>query len=172
MKNIFPLLLFIFTITFSKAQNKINWLSFEEGIAQLKKEPKPLLIDVYTDWCGWCKKMDVTTYSNQTIIQAINDNFYAIKLNGEEKEDITFKDYTFKFKENGRRGYHELAAALMNGKLSFPTTIFLTDNAEVLQSIPGYLDKIKLEKIIAYFSSENYKKTKWEDFEKNFKSKL
>jgi thioredoxin-related protein len=169
-------LIFILTIAVSiantKAQEKINWLSFEDAIAMNQKTPKPILIDVYTDWCGYCKKMDVTTYANKTIIKTINDNFYAVKLDGEGKKDIVYKDHTFKFQKSGRNGYHQLSASLMDGKLSYPTTILLSKTEEKLQSIPGYLDKKTFEKILGYFSAENYKNNNWKDFEKDFKSKL
>lgn len=167
-------LLFIITLFFlsTNAQKNLKWLSFEEAIALNKKNPKPILIDVYTDWCGYCKKMDLYTYSNKTISGYINKNFYAVKLNGEEKKDITFNDHTFKFHKQGRRGYHELAAALMNGKLSYPTTIFLSENEELLDKIPGYLDTEIMEKVLVYFSKNLYKTTDWEEFNKSFKSNL
>jgi thioredoxin-related protein len=116
--------------------------------------------------------MDLQTYSNKTIIKSINENFYAVKLDGEEKKDILYKDYNFKYTKRGRRGYHELPATLMDGKLSYPTTIFLSDKEELLQRIPGYLDTKTFEKIIAYFSNKTYAEKDWKTFEKNFKSSL
>ncbi len=155
-----------------KAQESIKWLSFEEAIAINKKKPKPILIDVYTDWCVYCKRMDLYTYSNKTISDYINKHFYPVKLDGEEKKDILYKEHTFKFQKNGSRGFHQLAASLMDGKLSYPTTIFLSEKEELLDRIPGYLDKAMMEKVIAYFANKAYKTKKWDDFNKDFKSNL
>ena len=172
MKKI-HLILAIYCISFSvNAQEKINWLSFEKAIELNKTNPKPILIDVYTDWCGFCKKMDKETYANNVIANYINEHFYAIKLNGEGKEDIKYKGHTYKFKQQGRTGYHELAVAFLEGKLSNPTTIFLTKKEELLQKIPGYLSKEHFEKVLAFFNTEAYNSINWEEFDKNFKSKI
>jgi len=160
-----------FSINFS-AQENVKWISFEKAIELNKQNPKPILVDIYTDWCGYCKKMDLNTYANKTISSYINENFYAVKLDGEEKNDIIFNEYTFKFQKEGRRGYHQLPAALMNGKLSYPTTVFLSKNEELIDRIPGYLDKEIMEKVLAYFSKGLYKTKKWEEFDKDFKSNL
>ncbi|OAD45316.1 thioredoxin family protein [Polaribacter atrinae] len=156
----------------TNGQENIKWLGFEEAIELNKANPKPILVDIYTDWCGYCKKMDLNTYSNKTIGDYINKNFYAVKLDGEGKEDIIFNDHTFKFQKEGRRGYHQLAASLMDGKLSYPTTLFLSEDVQLLDKIPGYLDKEIMEKILVYFSDELYKTKKWEDFDNDFKSNL
>ena len=170
-KLLFLFAIFLFSNTIT-AQDKVQWISFEEAIALNQKTPKPILVDIYTDWCGYCKKMDLNTYANKIISNYINTNFYAVKLNGEEKKDIVFREHTFKFEKQGRRGYHQLSASLMNGKLSYPTTVFLSEDEELLDRIPGYLDAQIMEKVLVFFSEELYKTQKWEDFDKNFKSNL
>ena len=176
MKKIFiPILLFLLSLQIQAQDDKkteVDWISFEKAVELNKKNPKPLLIDVYTDWCGWCKKMDKTTYQNSFLVKYINDNFYAVKLDGEQKEDIVYKDYTFKYKGEGRRGYNEFAAALLNGKLSYPTTVFMNAEMQLLDRVPGYLNEQVMEKVTAYFATEKYKTEKWDDFVKDFKSSL
>ncbi len=171
MKKIILLSAFLLVSITVKAQ-KIHWLSFEKAIEMSTKNPKPILIDVYTDWCGWCKKLDKNTYANPVIASYVNKHFYAVKLDGEGKKDITFNGHTFKFQQQGRSKFHELAAALMEGKLSYPTTIFMNKNQKIIQKIPGYLSKERMEKILAFFNNETYKKANWKVFEKDFKSKL
>ncbi|WP_088323743.1 thioredoxin family protein [Polaribacter tangerinus] len=172
MKKILTILTITFVFYNTHAQDKINWISFEKAIALNKKNPKPILVGIYAEWCGFCKKMDLQTYADKTIIKAINDNYYAVKLNGEEKKDIVYKNHTFKYQKKGKKGFHELPVALMNGKLSYPTTVFFSKEGTKIQSVSGYLKKQKFEKVLAYFAEDAYKNTKWKVFEKMYKGKL
>ncbi|OSY87482.1 thioredoxin [Tenacibaculum holothuriorum] len=172
MRKIILLAVVLLASVQSYAQAEVNWLTFEEALAKNKENPKPILVDLYTDWCGWCKKMDATTYKDGTIVKFINDNYYAVKMDGEGKNDISFKGKTFKFVQQGRSKYHELAAAIMKGKMSYPSTAFFNADEQLIQTVPGYLTKERFEKILAYFSGDAYKNTPWKDFSKNFKSSM
>lgn len=171
MKYYHIFFLFI-AIQFTSTAQHINWLTFEEAIEKNQKEPKNILIDVYTDWCGYCKKMDRETYENKEIVKLINKNFYAVKLNAEQREDITYKDKTFTFVKNGRRGYHQFAAGLLQGKMSYPSTVFLDKNEAIIDKIPGYLTPVIMEKILVYLGNNMYKDTSFEKFQETFVSKL
>ena len=48
-------------------------------------------MDVYTDWCGWCKRMDATTFENPAIAKYMSENFYCVKFNAESQKEVTFK---------------------------------------------------------------------------------
>lgn len=155
------------------AQNtgvKVNWLTFEEAVEKSKTEKKKIFIDVYTDWCGWCKVMDRETFGNEKIAKYLNENFYPVKLNAEQKEDITVNGQTFKWVASGTRGYHQLAAALLQGKLSYPTVVFLDENFNMLQPLPGYQKPEQFDPIIKFIGGGHYKTTKWADWQKTYVS--
>ena len=174
-----PFLLF-FTIifTFSKSpsdsyiNNEIDWISFEEAVSRTEVNPKMILIDLYTDWCGWCKKMDRDTYSRKEIVSYVNEKFYAVKFNAEGSQEVNFRGYTFRFVPSGRKGYHELAAALTQNKLSYPTTVFMNEEFQIIQPIPGYLDARSFDVISRYMGDGKYKNIGWEEFQKSYQSKL
>ncbi len=155
-----------------KTQSEINWVTFEEAVELNKENPKMILIDLYTDWCGWCKKMDRDTYSRQEIIDYVNDKFYAVKFNAEQKEDVHFNGHTLKYVPSGKRGYHELAAALTRNQLSYPTTVFMDEKLQIIQPIPGYLDAKTFDTISRYMGEEKYKDTPWEEYQKSYESSL
>ena len=145
-------------------QEELQWYSIEEVQKLNAENPRKIFIDVYTDWCGWCKRMDATTFKDPRIIKILNEDFYAVKLDGEGKEAIIFKDRQYNFIPQGRNGYHELAAALMNGRLSYPTTVYLDENLNLIQPIPGYLQVQDLEPILIFLGKDFYKNQTWQDF--------
>jgi thioredoxin-related protein len=148
----------------------VKWLTFEQAVELSKKEKRKIFIDVYTDWCGWCKVMDKNTFSEPQIARILNEKFYPVKFNGEQREDVVFQGTTFKFVESGRSGYHQLAAALMNNKLSYPTVVFLDEDFKMLQPLPGYQKPEQFHKVVQYIGEDHYKKITWNDWQTKYKS--
>jgi thioredoxin-related protein len=146
------------------AQEKIKWFSIDQAIQLASQEPRVLVVDVYTDWCGWCKRMDATTFSDPGIIKLMNEHFYPVKLNAEGKEDIVIGDRTFKFVENGRRGYHEIAAIVTRGRLSYPTISYVDAQGRVLEAAPGYRTPDQFRVHLAYYAEEAYKTQTFDEF--------
>ena len=132
--------------------------------ASTEAEPKKMFIDVYTDWCGWCKKMDKDTFQDAEVAAYMTENFYMVKLDAEQKEPIEFGGKTYTFVASGRRGYHQLAAALLQGKLSYPTVVFLDENLKMLSPVPGYQKPDAFLKIARYFGENIYRDTSWEAY--------
>jgi len=153
---------------------EIDWMTFEEAAERARTDanPKMVFVDVYTDWCGWCKVMDKKTFSHPTIAKYMQDKFYMVKLNGEQKEDLVFRGKTYKYVPSGRRGYHELAAALLQGKMSYPTVVFLNEKMEMISPVPGYHPPEKFYMIASFFGDKSYLEEKWDSYQQTFDKTL
>jgi len=164
-KSILYLLFFTLFFTSSKLfSQEINWLTLEEAEIANKTAPRKIIIDVYTHWCGWCKKMDAITFTDKEVVAYLNEKYYCVKLDGEDKNEIYFKGKAFNFVDRGRRGYHELAAGFLQGKMSYPSLVFLNEELAVLQVIKGFRTADELLPIITFLGENAYKETSWTDF--------
>jgi thioredoxin-related protein len=176
MKRIITISLFIiafYSNAFSQAESSlVKWYTIEEALQLNEKNPKKIFIDVYTDWCGWCKTMDKNTFSNPQIAEYLNKYFYPVKFNAETRKDITYKGKVYKNNSKGSRPAHDFAIMLANGQLSYPTSVYFDEENNRLTSIPGYLAPADIEPILVFFGEDHYKNTKWEDFKAKFVSKL
>ncbi len=137
--------------------DKIQWMSWEEAVAAHEREKKKILIDVYTDWCHWCKVMDKKTFSKSNIAKYVNTHFYAVKLNAEGKEDIHWNDKVFKFQPAGRRGTHALAQAMLDGQMSYPSFVFLNENFERIRISKGFKSSDHFMDELKFAAEERYR---------------
>ena len=132
----------------------ITWITWDEAVKATKENPKKIVIDVYTDWCGWCKRMDATTFKDPKVEAYIAENFYAVKFNAEQREDIVYDGNTFSYQKNGRRGVHGLAASLLDNRLSYPSVVYLNGDMERIMISAGYKDADKMLQELMYANGE------------------
>ncbi|HZV11714.1 MAG TPA: thioredoxin fold domain-containing protein [Candidatus Kapabacteria bacterium] len=137
----------------------VEWRNFADGMNLSRTTNKKLLVDVYTDWCGWCKTMDKETYSQDDIISYITDHFIPVRLNAESQEVRQF--------DTVHITDAELADAF--GVTGYPTTIFITSTGQPITSIPGYIQKDEFKKILHYVAEEAYTKMDYEQYKNSSK---
>jgi thioredoxin-related protein len=155
------------TLTTTKVQateEGIKWMTWEEAMKLQATAPRKIMVDVYTDWCGWCKRMDKEAFSDAQVGAYVNTNFYAVKLDAEQKADILFGDKTFKYVSQGRGGYHEFAAALLDGQMGYPTVVYLNEKFERTVVSPGYKKADVLMKELKFTGDNHYLKGSWDDY--------
>ena len=174
MKKNIILLLFTVLATVSISAQEINWITLEEAVALQKKNPKKIIMDMYTTWCGPCKMLDRNTFGNEDVAKYINENYYAVKFNAEGNDTVNFKDKTFTnpnydpAKARGRNSSHELSRFFQIN--AYPTLVFLDENADFIAPIKGYKTPQQLELYLKMFKQDDHKEmTTQEAFDAYYK---
>ena len=152
------------------AEDEVQWLTFEEAVERSKSEKRKIFIDVYTDWCGWCKVMDKKTFSEPAVARLLNEKYYPVKFNAEQREDVVYRGTTFRFIEQGSRGTHQLAAALLNNQLSYPSVVFLNEDFAIIHILKGFRQAPEFHKITEFIGGDHYKSSKMEAWEPTYQS--
>lgn len=175
MKLVLTIITLFFSLSLAQAQ-EIKWMSMNEALEAQKKQPKKILMDAYTTWCGPCKLMDSKTFTNKDVVNYVNKHFYAVKFNAEGTEEIMYKDFNYtnpNYDPNrkGRNSQHFFANAL---KISgYPSLVFFDEQSNVIAPIMGYRTPEQLEIYLKMIAKDDYKKLTtaeaWQKYEKEFK---
>lgn len=156
----------------------VHWVSLEDAQKAAAKDSKPIIMDMWTPWCGWCKRMDAVTFHDQQTADYINANFHAVSFNAEGKDPVMFNGQEMKNTEfdadntSGRNGTHDLAkaTAVVNGGIGYPTIVYIAPDGKLIGPDQGYKSPEDLELLLHYVKDEGYKKISLEDYKKAFKS--
>lgn len=141
MKKTVILLLFLTATLQGFAQ--LSSIQFEQIDSLQKIQKRKIIVFIHTDWCKFCHAFKSQTLKNKDIIKKLNDNFYFIDFNAEEKRKIVFNNQTFYLKPTGTNsGIHELATELgtFKNQINYPTIAFLNDKNEIIFQHNGFLN--------------------------------
>ncbi len=175
MKGILFALILLLSAGTLKAQ-EINWMTMNQALEAQKKQPKKILMDAYTTWCGPCKLMDQKTFTNKDVVNYINKHYYAVKFNAEGTEEVMFNGFNYtnpNYDPNrkGRNSQHFFAHAL---KITgYPSIVFFDEQSNVIAPIMGYRTPEQLEIYLKMMAKDDYKaltsQEAWNKYEKSFK---
>lgn len=172
------LLIIGFAMISSFAFSQVKWMTIEEALTAQRTSPKKILIDFYADWCGPCKIMDKNTYNHPVISEILNRDYYPVKFNAEQKEDVEIYGRKFSnpntVQRKGRNSLHEFTQ-FMN-VAAVPSVVFLDEKGGPITILQGELSAKEMEPYLSMFYTDDYKKIKsreeWENYQKKFKSSI
>jgi thioredoxin-related protein len=132
----------------------VKWHSFEEGVALARQENKKILVDVYTDWCVWCKKMDKEVYTDGAVGRTMTSDFIAVKLNAESQKGVTFDGAAM----------NEASLAGSMGVTGYPTVIFLDPAGKPITKISGYMEPKEFASVLHFIGEDHYKTKSFQEY--------
>jgi thioredoxin-related protein len=142
MKKIF-LTIFILAAGFCANAQEIKWMSLDEALAAQKVTPKPIFMEVYTNWCGECKKMDKKTFKDTKLSAFIAENYYAVKFNAEGNDEVNYKGikYTNPGFDTAKKQKEKNAAHGFTDFLKikeYPSLVIFESHGEIANMISGF----------------------------------
>ncbi|HEY2954668.1 MAG TPA: thioredoxin fold domain-containing protein [Candidatus Eisenbacteria bacterium] len=136
----------------------LGWLNWDQGMSEASITRRPILVDVYTEWCGWCKRMDRDVYARDDVRDYLNHHFIVVRLDAESMEEARFGDRTF----TARALAQQLRVS------GYPTTIFLRSNGEHIANVPGYVPADRFLRMLRYIGEDHIGRgVSWEEYEKS-----
>jgi len=135
MKLSIAILAFIFS-SFLFGQD-VKWLTLEQANKEVKAHPeKPILINFYATWCGFCKRLDKETFTDAKVSEYINKNYIPVKFDAETKDMVSFLGINYTYIAPAKANY--FAYAFTNGQLGYPATVLTNAKGEINKVVSGY----------------------------------
>lgn len=165
-----PLILLLLCTGLVQAQNKKKdkqlWQKWDEVVELSQKTSKPILIDIYTDWCRYCRIMDATTFRHDSVVTFLQQRYLRFKFNAESKDTIKWNNKAFVY--NSRYDVHDFAVYLTRGSIVYPTIVIITPGGQPFYK-HGQIKPAEMEMLLKYFVGATTSKT-LEEFAQTFVS--
>jgi thioredoxin-related protein len=126
----------------------------DEGIVLAHQSNKKILVDVYTGWCTWCKKMDAEVYTDKNVINLIDKHFIPVKLDAESSRPVSFQGKSFSEAEFARQV----------GVTGYPTTLFFDQNSNPITDMPGFAPADKFADVLGFIGQDYYKSISFQEY--------
>ncbi len=134
--------------------NYDHWVPFETALTEAAESGKMVLLDVYTDWCGYCRKMNEETYSDERVQEMLDKYFHSVKLDAESNDMI----------EHNEVVVTQYEVARMLGVTGYPTTVFLDSDGTPVGSQPGFIDAETFANLLSFVGQRAFETQSYEDF--------
>jgi thioredoxin-related protein len=116
----------------------ITWIDIDQAALLENNEEKLYFVDVYTEWCGWCKVMDKETFTDPKVIELMSEKFHMVKFDAEQTNLVNWEGQEYIYKAGGRKGIHGLAPMLLKNRLSYPSFAILDKDRKPIKTIVGF----------------------------------
>ncbi len=158
-------------LTAQEDKPQIDWITWQEAEKRMADEPRKVLVDVYTKWCGPCKMMNQTTFQDPTVVEYVNKHYYAIKFDAEGPETVEFKGSVFKNEgydpnKTGRNSTHDLTRAIapVNGRIAYPTIVYMNEDFQIVTPVQGFQKTPQIMPILSFIAEEAYKTQTFQEY--------
>jgi thioredoxin-related protein len=138
----------------AEKKSGVAWLKYDQALEQAKKQKKHVLVDFATKWCGYCKKMQATTYQDTKILETMAKDFVAAEVDGDSYNVIKLKDGDIT----------EKGLTLQYGVRGYPTTWFLESDGKKIAPVSGYLDAKQLQYILDFVRTNSNDKMSFQEY--------
>ena len=135
-------------------KSSLKWKTYDEASTEAKKQGKKILVDVYTDWCGWCKRMDKDVYADSAVTDFLLDRYVIVKLNAESTDKLQYQG----------KAMSQIEFSRNFGVTGYPSTLFLNPNGDAITKLPGYVPADRFLNILRFIGDDHYLTMKWEEF--------
>lgn len=139
----------------SHAAGPVSWKNYDTGLKMAKSSGKPVFVQFFATWCGYCRKMDQETFTD-TAVQAELDKFVTVRVTESSENKVTHQGQQITERE--------LTAA--HGVQGFPTLVFMEPDGKVIGKIPGYLGPDEFKGMLKFIETGSYRKMDYEAFRK------
>ena len=152
---------------------EVNWKGFDVALEEARTTNKHIMVDVYTDWCGWCKRLDRETYADFSVREVLAESFVSSKLKGDSKKRIRVSPQTTSVGGRTLLQFMNAETPTMTEKeltqrqlrvTGFPTILFLSADGKLITKLPGFKAANEFKNILNFVKDDLYEVMSYQDY--------